>query len=210
MLALLLAIAVSGAALPPRQAGTPTLPAGAGPRCTNVSGQNPGNLAGTGSHKQFALGCCLSDADCQTGCCGKLTGVCQNLGVATLPAIGGCGGVFGSGAAQTSSPASSQGSPDATTTASSPKSTNPESQPSTAPVEGTSPCNPSQDPGNLAGKARSTQFITGCCDSDADCKSGCCGKNNGVCQARRVAEDSAKIGGCGGQFTSKKMVFKTF
>ncbi|KAL2011068.1 hypothetical protein VTN00DRAFT_3786 [Thermoascus crustaceus] len=45
--------------------------------------------------------------------------------------------------------------------------------------------------GNGAGK----QFITGACASDADCASGCCGFNSGLCAGPVVAQE--RDGGCG-------------
>jgi hypothetical protein len=189
-IAFLLAAMASGSALYPRQASNPTLPAGAGPKCTNAAGQNPSNLAGSNSKTQFATGCCLSDGDCATGCCGKKTGICQNLGVAVSAAVGGCGGVFGTGASSPAGVAAPSGAAVAARTLanrSGPKCTDATGQ-------------------NLAaaGKAAGTQFITGCCDSDADCASECCGKNTGVCQALAVA-NTAAVGGCGGVFSSKRM-----
>ncbi|OAX77311.1 hypothetical protein ACJ72_08394 [Emergomyces africanus] len=40
-----------------------------------------------------------------------------------------------------------------------------------------------------------TQFITGPCTSDANCASGCCGFNSGVCAGAIVAQE--RDGGCG-------------
>lgn len=40
-----------------------------------------------------------------------------------------------------------------------------------------------------------TQFITGACQSDADCASGCCGFNSGKCAGPVVAQE--RDGGCG-------------
>ncbi|OJD12035.1 hypothetical protein AJ78_07306 [Emergomyces pasteurianus Ep9510] len=40
-----------------------------------------------------------------------------------------------------------------------------------------------------------TQFITGPCTSDADCASGCCGFNSGLCAGAIVAQE--RDGGCG-------------
>jgi len=40
-----------------------------------------------------------------------------------------------------------------------------------------------------------TQFITGPCTSDADCASGCCGFNTGLCAGAIIAQE--RDGGCG-------------
>ncbi|KAI3604024.1 biotrophy-associated secreted protein 2 [Moniliophthora roreri] len=44
-------------------------------------------------------------------------------------------------------------------------------------------------------QAPGTQFITGPCQSDADCASGCCGFNTGKCAGAIVAQE--RDGGCG-------------
>lgn len=46
-----------------------------------------------------------------------------------------------------------------------------------------------------AGNGKGAQFITGPCDSDADCASGCCGFNTGKCAGAVIAQE--RDGGCG-------------
>jgi hypothetical protein len=48
---------------------------------------------------------------------------------------------------------------------------------------------------SLIGNAAAKQFITGACASDADCASGCCGFNTGLCAGAVVAQQ--RDGGCG-------------
>jgi hypothetical protein len=40
-----------------------------------------------------------------------------------------------------------------------------------------------------AGNGKASQFITGPCDSDADCASGCCGFNSGKCAGPVIAQE---------------------
>ncbi|KAL6708718.1 hypothetical protein ACN47E_002414 [Coniothyrium glycines] len=48
---------------------------------------------------------------------------------------------------------------------------------------------------SLFAAAQGTQFITGVCNSDADCASSCCGFNSGKCAGPVVAQE--RDGGCG-------------
>jgi len=49
-----------------------------------------------------------------------------------------------------------------------------------------------------AGNGKGQQFITGKCLSDADCESGCCAFNTGLCAGADFAQDaSSGDGGCG-------------
>ncbi|KAK2768527.1 hypothetical protein FQN54_000383 [Arachnomyces sp. PD_36] len=48
---------------------------------------------------------------------------------------------------------------------------------------------------DAAGNGNGQQFITGKCLSDADCASGCCGFNSGLCAGAVVAQE--RDGGCG-------------
>ena len=47
----------------------------------------------------------------------------------------------------------------------------------------------------LPRQAPGTQFITGPCQKDADCASGCCGQNSGKCAGAIIA--LTRDGGCG-------------
>jgi hypothetical protein len=49
--------------------------------------------------------------------------------------------------------------------------------------------------GNGAGNGAGAQFITGPCNSDADCASACCGFNSGKCAGPVIAQE--RDGGCG-------------
>ncbi|OTA97984.1 hypothetical protein M426DRAFT_153599 [Hypoxylon sp. CI-4A] len=135
--------------------------------------------AGNGKGEQFIGGRCLSSADCGSGCCASLRdlGICSGLGAQFQQGKKGCG--FGDhGAAPTSAaPAPTQA-------------------PSAGNGNGNgNGQNPNQGTGN------GSQFITGPCDSDKDCASGCCSPaaRDGAfatCAARAVAEESGGRG-CG-------------
>lgn len=45
--------------------------------------------------------------------------------------------------------------------------------------------------------AQGTQFITGPCETDADCASACCSFLRGVCAGPVIAQERASDGGCG-------------
>jgi len=156
---------VAPAATSPAVASSVVIPPAAAVASTTVAA-----AASTGT--QFITGACTADADCASGCCNAQTALCA----ARLVALEGAGCGFGSpsagaGAAKPVTPAAIAASTDAAT-------------PPTAVASTTV----------AAAASTGTQFITGTCATDADCASGCCGKNSGLCAARAVALEGA---GCG-------------
>lgn len=146
---------------------------------------------------QFITGPCTSDADCASGCCGFNTGKCAGPIVAQ-ERDGGCGFgdpepndnaaralTEGNGAGATSAAVAA---PAASTLAASKATPTPAASLSGA--RAAAAANPS-----LAGNGQGKQFITGACLSDADCASGCCGFNTGLCAGPIVAQE--RDGGCG-------------
>ncbi|KAJ9497085.1 hypothetical protein LTR99_003829 [Exophiala xenobiotica] len=147
-----------------------------------------------GQGTQFITGTCTSDADCASGCCGFNSGKCAGPVVAQ-ERDGGCG--FGNptpnanaamaltgGAPVATSPATAA-APATTAAAGAASAANGASAAVNSNLAG------SANVGNGAGK----QFITGQCLSDADCASGCCGFNTGLCAGAVIAQ--TRDGGCG-------------
>ncbi|KAF2177617.1 hypothetical protein K469DRAFT_356339 [Zopfia rhizophila CBS 207.26] len=148
------------------------------------------NSEGNGAGTQFITGPCQSDADCGSGCCGFNTGKCAGAVVAqerdggcgfgnaqpnadAAIALGFTGAAGGGGAGNAGENAQAQGE---------------NAQGENAPAAG-------GNAGAGAGNGQGTQFITGPCQSDADCNSGCCGFNTGKCAGAIVAQE--RDGGCG-------------
>ncbi|KAJ7723842.1 hypothetical protein DFH07DRAFT_971424 [Mycena maculata] len=129
--------------------------------------------ASTGT--QFITGTCAADADCASGCCSAATGLCA----ARLVALEGAGCGFGSSSA-------GAGAAKPLATAAVATAASAASSVVAAPVVASTTA--------AAAASTGTQFITGTCATDADCASGCCGKNSGLCAARLVALEGA---GCG-------------
>lgn len=153
---------------------------------------------GKGDASQFITGQCFSDADCASGCCAFNTGLCAGAVIAQTR-DGGCG--FGSGTpndnaaqaltgggAQATSPANA-----APATPTSGSTTSSSSSSGTSSSDGT--INSSIPGSENVGKGDASQFITGQCFSDADCASGCCGFNSGLCAGAVIAQ--TRDGGCG-------------
>lgn len=151
---------------------------------------------------QFITGPCTSDADCASGCCGFNTGKCAGPIVAQ-ERDGGCGFgdpepndnaaralTEGNGAGVGATSAAAVATPAASTPASSRASATPAAAASLSGARAAAAANPS-----LAGNGQGKQFITGACLSDADCASGCCGFNTGLCAGPVVAQE--RDGGCG-------------
>lgn len=149
---------------------------------------------GNGAGKQFITGACESDADCASNCCAAQSSgaqaTCSGPGAAFQNGKMGCGSA-GKGKAGGSAPAA----PPASAPAAPPAA--PPATGGGAPAGGVTP-DPAgaKNKGNGAGK----QFITGACDSDADCASKCCaGQSNGgqaVCSGPGAAFQNGKMG-CG-------------
>ncbi|KAF8663584.1 hypothetical protein AX16_000928 [Volvariella volvacea WC 439] len=119
---------------------------------------------------QFITGVCSSDADCASGCCGFNTGKCAGAIIAQ-ERDGGCG--FGDSVPNDRAAQALRGGQ--------------ASPPPAAPAAPARNAAPAVAPGS--------QFITGPCNSDADCASGCCGFNTGKCAGAIVAQE--RDGGCG-------------
>jgi len=143
---------------------------GSPPAASPAASPTSGAPAAKGKGTQFITGACQSDSDCASGCCGFKSGKCAGPVVAQ-ERDGGCG--FGD--AQPNANAAKAfgftGSPPAASPAASPTS------------------------GAPAAKGNGTQFITGPCQSDSDCASGCCGFKSGKCAGPVVAQE--RDGGCG-------------
>ncbi|TPX18707.1 uncharacterized protein E0L32_002564 [Thyridium curvatum] len=173
----------SGTTPPPTTGGA----AAAKPIQVDSSGaKNVGNGAG----KQFITGACLSNADCNSGCCASIiggngaNGICSGTAVGNVAGKGGCGfsaaGGAGAGAATP---------PPATANPAKPGTNNNASA-------GSGTCaavNASAAGSANVGKGNGQQFITGQCQSAADCASGCCAKQadgSAQCKARLVTEQA--------------------
>ncbi|KAF8653545.1 hypothetical protein AX16_003908 [Volvariella volvacea WC 439] len=130
------------------------------------AGNSPVIAPGT----QFITGVCTSDADCASGCCGFNSGKCAGPIVAQ-ERDGGCG--FGDPVPNDRAAQILRGG-----------------QANPAPPAAPAPARNQAPP-----VAPGTQFITGPCNSDADCASGCCGFNTGKCAGAIVAQE--RDGGCG-------------
>ncbi|KIX05264.1 uncharacterized protein Z518_06136 [Rhinocladiella mackenziei CBS 650.93] len=177
-------------------AAAPNMNTGAADATTTAaSGGSTGN-GGTGT--QFITGPCTSDADCASGCCGFNSGKCAGPVVAQ-ERDGGCG--FGDaqpndnaaqaltgGGGQPTSPAATAAQAN-TTAAATAASGGASGSSSDGTINSSLPG--AENVGNGAGK----QFITGQCFSDADCASGCCGFNSGLCAGAIIAQ--TRDGGCG-------------
>lgn len=125
--------------------------------------KNIGNAAGV----QFIGGACLSSADCASTCCASLSGagICSGLGAQFQAGKQGCG--FGDGAAAPPSAPSAV-----------PSRLARPARPSFVPVPGGrvggggGSVNASLPGSQNVGNGNGSQFITGQCLSDADCRSG--------------------------------------
>ncbi|KAI5460199.1 hypothetical protein BGZ63DRAFT_455710 [Mariannaea sp. PMI_226] len=152
------------------------------PLSTDPSGDK--NI-GNGKGLQFITGACLSNADCQSGCCATFSGggICSGLAVSNVNGKQGCG----FNAAGSAPPNNADSA--ATTTAV-----------ANAPAAATGVINTSAPGSQNVGKGNGQQFITGQCFSNADCASGCCagrqGSTTGACSGVAVANDGGKTG-CG-------------
>ncbi|KAF8651165.1 hypothetical protein AX16_004843 [Volvariella volvacea WC 439] len=120
---------------------------------------------------QFITGVCSSDADCASGCCGFNTGKCAGAIVAQ-ERDGGCG--FGDPVPNDRAAQALRGG-------------------QAAPPPPPTPAAPARNAAPAV--APGTQFITGPCNSDRDCASGCCGFTTGKCAGAIVAQE--RDGGCG-------------
>lgn len=146
------------------------------------------DAAGNGNGQQFITGACESDADCASGCCGFNSGLCAGAVVAQ-ERDGGCG--FGDAQSNNNAAQAAQGggaadaSNNATAAATTAADTSADQAASNADGENA----------DAAGNGNGQQFITGACESDADCDSGCCGFKSGTCAGAVVAQE--RDGGCG-------------
>ncbi|KAJ6488444.1 hypothetical protein DFH09DRAFT_379714 [Mycena vulgaris] len=143
--------------------------AAAGPAPTQNAAAAPASTAAAApaaAGTQFITGKCTADADCASACCAAQSGLCA----ARLVALEGAGCGFGS--------------PSAGVGAAKPVAATPAATPAAAPAS----------TAVAAPAAAGTQFITGKCTADADCASGCCAAQSGLCAARLVALEGA---GCG-------------
>ncbi|GAD93936.1 hypothetical protein PTT_11589 [Paecilomyces variotii No. 5] len=152
------------------------------------------NLSASVSGLQFITGPCKSDAECASGCCGFNSGLCAGPVVAQ-ERDGGCG--FGdaqpndnAARALTGGAPAATAPPTAAPAAASPVDAAVQGAPADQAARTAAAANPT-----LAGNGQAKQFITGACNSDADCASGCCGFNSGLCAGAVVAQE--RDGGCG-------------
>ena len=145
-------------------------------------------VAAQGTGTQFITGACTSDANCASGCCGFKSGKCAGAIVA-LERDGGCG--FGSGTPNDNAarklgftgvfnPAAGTGGAAAAAPA------------AAGNANANMNANGNAATGNAAAGAASngagSQFITGVCQSDADCASACCGFKSGKCAGPVIAQ----------------------
>ncbi|KAF8852446.1 hypothetical protein BDZ45DRAFT_678363, partial [Acephala macrosclerotiorum] len=149
--------------------------------------KNVGNGVGT----QFIGGQCLSNADCQSGCCANPTGICSGPGASTQNGKTGCGFVSTGGAASSSAAAAVSIIPASTAQAAAASGT---SAASTSPANG----GPAFDPAGAknVGNGAGQQFIGGQCLSGADCQSTCCAGPSGICSGLGAQTQAGKTG-CG-------------
>ncbi|KAG5294236.1 hypothetical protein I7I48_10698 [Histoplasma ohiense] len=138
-----------------------------------------------GQGKQFITGPCTSDADCASGCCGFNSGVCAGPVVAQ-ERDGGCG--FGDAQPNDNAAVAFRGQGSGNNGAQGNNGGN-------GGNGGNNFNNNNAGASGQGGVSPGTQFITGPCTSDADCASGCCGFNSGVCAGPVVAQE--RDGGCG-------------
>ncbi|KAF2197878.1 hypothetical protein GQ43DRAFT_443848 [Delitschia confertaspora ATCC 74209] len=129
-------------------------------------------LLGAVQGKQFITGDCLSDAECEQGCCAFNTGKCAGPIIAQ-ERDGGCGFGDAQPNANAAIALGFNGLAGGGNTAAPPAQA------------------PSAETNNRAG----TQFITQPCTSDTDCGSGCCGFTTGKCAGAIIAQE--RDGGCG-------------
>jgi hypothetical protein len=150
------------------------------------SGAAPPAVPGT----QFITGVCRNDADCKDGCCGFRTGKCAGPIVAQ-ERDGGCG--FGD-AQPNANAAIALGFRPPQNQQNNGNANNGNGNNGQAGQNGAAAPNP-QNPGAAPPAAPGTQFITGVCRNDADCKDGCCGFRTGKCAGPIIAQE--RDGGCG-------------
>jgi len=170
----------------PTATDAPAAPAAAPPAAVATTPSSEDDSQGTenlgnGEGKQFITGVCDSDADCASTCCAS--GLCSAIAVAA--AKGGCGFV-------------ANGTSDATTPAAEPAA-------AAAPAPATSNVVADAQGTENLGNGEGKQFITGVCDSNADCASACCA--SGLCSAVAVA---AAKGGCGFVASKRMLARRTF
>jgi len=125
-----------------------------------VASATAASSAAASTGTQFITGVCGSDADCASGCCDAVKGLCAARLVAEQDGDG-CG-FDGSAAAPAASSAA-------------------------ASVAGTSPAPASTFVSS--GKPAGTQFITGNCAATSECASTCCDAKTGLCAALDVAQE---------------------
>ncbi|KPI41331.1 uncharacterized protein AB675_8169 [Cyphellophora attinorum] len=168
-----------------------------------ASAANPatggGNGATAGAGTQFITGACTSDADCASGCCGFNSGKCAGAIVA-LERDGGCGRGSGTpndnaarklGFTGTFNPGSGSGAAANNAAAGGVATGNS----NTGMATGNANTGTGAAGNGAAAGGNGAQFITGPCQSDAACASGCCGFNSGKCAGPVIAQE--RDGGCG-------------
>ncbi|KAI1625357.1 hypothetical protein EDD37DRAFT_383338 [Exophiala viscosa] len=187
------ATATSAASAPPVATIGPTATA-TEEASTAINSNLPGaENVGNGAGKQFITGQCQSDADCASGCCGFNTGLCAGAVIAQTR-DGGCG--FGNTSPNNNAAqALTGGSGAATSAAAADSPTTTVAEASTPTESASTTINSSLAGAANVGNGAGKQFITGQCLSDADCASGCCGFNSGLCAGAIIAQ--TRDGGCG-------------
>jgi len=152
-------------------------------------------VAGQGTN--FITESCTSDAECASGCCGFVSGLCSGAIIAQQRAsTGGCG--FGTAqpnnnaALALGSTLAASGVPNAPASVTSAAVS---AATSTATTASTSSSEDNAAGSENVGNGKGLQFITGQCLDNADCASACCvSGGGGTCSAVAVA---AAKGGCG-------------
>ncbi|EFY92177.1 hypothetical protein MAC_01778 [Metarhizium acridum CQMa 102] len=148
---------------------------------------------GAGNGKQFITGKCLSNADCSTNCCAGLNGggVCSALSVATAAGKTGCGfvgnnsaaGGQNNGAAGNNRGGGGNNGGNGGGNNGGNGGGNNGGNGGNGGNRGGNRGGAGGDGAQNFGNGQGLQFITGVCQSDADCMSGCCAKTTKACAA---------------------------
>jgi hypothetical protein len=141
-----------------------------------------------GAGTQFITGNCTSDADCADSCCGFDSGKCAGPVIAQ-ERDGGCG--FGNAEPNDAAAIALGFTPNVNNTAETTNTT----EVTQAAAQTTLATIVVPSTAAATTQAAGTQFITGPCNSDADCADSCCGFNSGKCAGPIIAQE--RDGGCG-------------
>ncbi|PKS05006.1 hypothetical protein jhhlp_008372 [Lomentospora prolificans] len=168
--------------------------------CAAIREQAGSQNVGTGTGQQFITGQCLSSADCASGCCvlqQDNTGECKARLVteqngASCDFV--CGGaVIPSNPVENVNNGNNNAGDNNNNNNNDNINNNNNSNNNAAEGGQCAPINSALSGSQNVGTGAGTQFITGACQSPADCASGCCvsqGGGAGECKARLVTEQN--------------------